>query len=147
MFYLNKQDDILKGLQFDSPSVFIPWDTTENDVEELFHYHDLRRVTEGYYAIKNARLFNNLICNIGLHFSITLKTIEFFRGDIHNLNESFYDFQMIFEKRFGKPTRRKQTSDFESFEWNIGNKIKINHYVLDRFGLTEYLSIENVLQL
>jgi hypothetical protein len=143
MFYHNHQADILKGLQIDEPAVFIPWDTSVNNVEACFPNNPLSCVTDCYYTIKDVRLFSTLTCNIGLHFDNMLKRIGFFRNDYSDLRKSYNDFQMIFENKFGKPSKRSSDpTTFESYEWDIGNKIKIYHYVMDRFGLAEYLFIE-----
>ena len=137
------QIDILKGLQVDEPKIFIPWDTSANDIEICFPNEILSCVTDRYYTIRDVRVFDALICNIGLHFDNMLKRIEFFRNDYDDLCRSYSDFQIIFESEFGNPSKRSRDStNFEHCEWNIGNEIKIYHYVMDRFGLAEYLYIE-----
>jgi hypothetical protein len=140
----NNQTSIIKGLQIDEPRIFVPWDTSEKDVATHFQNYTLSCVTDSYYIINDVRLFENLICNIGLHFDNVLKRIEFFRNDYSDLHKSYNDFQIIFESKFGKPSKQSSDpTDFENCEWDIGNKIKIYHYVMDRFGLAEYLFIEN----
>ena len=145
MFYHNRNNqlDISKGLQIDDPMAFVPWDTIANNIETCFPNNPLSCVTDSYYTIKDVRLFDTLTCNIGLHFDNMLKRIEFFRNDYSDLRKSYNDFQMIFESKFGKPSKRSSDpTNFESCEWDISNKIKIYHYVMDRFGLEEHLFIE-----
>ena len=145
MFYQkqNNQATILSGLQIDAPMIFVPWDMTVKDVDGYFINHSLSRVTDNYYTIKDVKLFDTLICNIGFHFDDTLKRIEFFRDDYSDLQKSYDDFQVVFESKFGKPSKRSISStNFEDCEWDIANKIKIYHYIMDRFGLAEYLFIE-----
>ena len=147
MFYHEhgSRAEILKGLQIDAPMVFILWDSNANDFEDCLLKHPLSHVTDNYYVIKNARLFDTLICNIGFHFENKLKRIEFFRDDYGNLRDSYNDIQKRFECRFGKPYKCENVLDeFENSEWNIGNKVRIYHDVIDRFGLTEYLCIERI---
>ena len=141
----NSQIDILKGLQIDEPNVFVPWDKNVKDVEERFPKNLLIHITDGYYTIKDVTLFDILTCNIGLHYDHgnMLKRIEFFRNDYDDLIKSYKDFQIVFENKFGKPIKRKKVlNHFESCEWDIEGKVKIHHYVMDRFGLAEYLYIE-----
>jgi len=136
---------ILSGIQIEEPEVFIPWDTSASDLAVLFSKYPLTRVTDDYYTIKDVRLLNNLTCNIGLHFDNMLTRVEFFRNDYSDLDKSYNEFQMIFESKFGKPSKRiRDLANFESCEWDICNRIKIHHYVIDRFGLTEYLYIRRI---
>ena len=135
--------DIIDGLKIDEPSVFIPWELSVEMLSTNMYEYQLSRVSNNYYTLRGARLFNALICNIGLHFNNVLKKIEFFRDDYSDLHKSFHDFQRVFENVFGKPIMKERVSDsFNSYEWVVGNKVKIRHYVIDRFGLTEYLYIE-----
>lgn len=141
----NSRTAILKGLQIEDPMVFISWDISVKDVGGKFKGYPICYVTDSYYTIKGAKLFNTLACNIGLHFENTLKRIEFFRDNYSDLVKSYNDFQAIFESKFGKPSKWIITStNFEACEWDIGNKVKICHYVMDRFGLAEYLYIEKI---
>jgi len=147
MFYHEHESraEILKGLQIDDPMVFVQWDFSVNDIEDCFQEHPLLRITGDYYVIKNVRLFDSLICNVGFHFDEKLKRIEFFRDDHDSLQKSYNDFQKRFEYKFGKPSKcGKVLDEFESSEWKFGNKVKIYHDVMDRFGLVEYLCIEKI---
>ena len=136
---------ILKGLQFDDPMVFIPWNIGARVFETEFQNHQISCVTDGYYTVKDVRLFDILVCNVGFYFDTRLNRIEFFRNDYSNLQKSFNEFQTVFEANFGKPSKQANAStNYETYEWNIRNKIKIHHYVMDRFGLTEYLFILNM---
>jgi len=134
---------ILDGIQIDAPNVFIPWDLCESEVRKIFLNYQVSHIVDAYYAIKDVRIFNTLVCNIGLHFDKALSRVEFFRNDYADLHKSYNEFQKVFIGKFGKPSRRSRASaGFDSCEWDIDNRVKISHFVMDRFGLTEYMFIE-----
>jgi len=165
MFYRkhNNQLDILKGVQIDEPNIFVPWDIDENDFTNMFKNHSVYLVVEKNYSVKDVTILGESHCNIGVVFNKTMCKIGVSRDiceednslkdksiktpeDFHAyLKKSFGIFQTALESAFGKPTKREESTtapNFESCEWDIGNKIKIYHYVMDRFGLAEYLFIE-----
>ena len=163
MFYRkqNNQTDILKGLQIDEPKIFIPWNIDENDFVNMFKNYTVARNIERYCGVKNITVFGEINCNIVAGFDKTICKFSISRDHCEEdnslkdksiktpedfkiyLEKSFKNFQIALEKSFGKPSKRiKSLDSFESCEWNIGNKIKIYHYVMDRFGLVEYLHIE-----
>jgi hypothetical protein len=147
MFY-RKGDDLtglLSGLHIDDPDLFIPWDINSKDIESCFQNDFLSQVADDYFVMRNVKLFGTLLCNIGLHFTNKLKKIEIFRDDYTDIYKSFDGFQTVLEKTFGKPIKRKKVpSVIISYEWDICSTVKIHHYIMDRFGLGEYLYIERV---
>ena len=165
MFYHKSNKDILlQGVQFDEPKVFIPWNISEDKFMNVFPNCNVKRiVNENYYFVKEVTIFGESPCNIVVAFEKTMRKINISRDiceednslkdksiktpeDFHAyLKKSFGIFQTALESAFGKPTKREESTtapNFESCEWDIGNKIKIYHYVMDRFGLAEYLFIE-----
>ena len=169
MFYRKLFNDgsaskkLLLGIQIDNPKVFIPWDISEMDFVELFKCHGIDFVVEKNYYVKNVTLFGENHCNIGVTFEKTIRKIGISRDNCEEdnslkdkliktpegckiyLEKSFKSFQIALEKEFGKPTKRsKNETGFDECEWDIGKKIKIYHYVMDRFGLAEYLWIERI---
>jgi hypothetical protein len=144
-----KEDSIIFGFQLDDPNLFIPWDITQKKLIDLFQGHELKQVTNGYFTTSCISL-GGLHHRLGFHFepqkSNTLKKIEFFRDDYSDLEFSFNEFQKFFENQFGYPSKSypKSQEGFYSYEWIIKNKIKIYHFIFDRFGLEERLYIERI---
>ena len=137
------QNDIQMGLLISDPEVFVPWSMSEEDVPVLFRNCPVTFVTEGYYVMKGATLFGNLICNIGFHFDNTLRRIEFFRNEYEDLRKSYDGFQRSIERVFGKPTNQStDETGFLNCTWRISDDIRVTHYVIERFGLEEHLNIE-----
>ena len=156
-------EKLLLGIQIDKPEVFIPWDISEIDFVELFKCYSIDFVVEKNYFVKNVTVFGENHCNIGVTFEKTIRKVGISRDNCEEdnslkdksiktpedfktyLEKSFKSFQFALEKEFGKPSKREKVLDeFESCEWDIDNKVKIYHYVMDRFGLAEYLWIERV---
>jgi len=163
MYYHNNQcnqENILQGIRIDEPKIFVPWDTSENAFKEMFKTSDMSVVSKGNYFVKDSTIFGERLCNLGFTFEITIRKVGISRSNYEEyhpdymkslaglktaLSRSFAMFQKSLIKEFGEPSRRDKVLDeFESCEWNIGDKIKVYHYVIDRFGLSEYLFIENV---
>ena len=154
MFYRksNNPKDILKGLQIDDPKILIPWDINEDDFVDMFKNHNVARNSEKYCGIKNITVFGEINCNIVVEFDKTICKFSVSRNyperyvfEDDYLIKSFNAFQIAIEKAFGKPTKKsKDETNFKNCEWDIGNKIKIYHFVMDRFGLGEYLRIEKI---
>jgi hypothetical protein len=136
-------NSIIKGLQIDDPKVFLRWNMKTRDIGIRSCNQSISCVTDNYYVIEDAKLFNyTLCCNVGLHFNKRLKSFEFFRSDYKDLNQSYTDFQAIIVNKFGEPSKRNtNATSFEYCEWELSSKIKIYHYVLNRFGLEEHLTI------
>ena len=143
----DRKKDVFYGLKINRPMVFIPWDIKENEFIEMFKNHNIRKVVEKNYFIEDVDFLNEKNCNMGVAFKETLYEISFSRQNYNGydgLIKSFENFQISLEKAYGKPNKRKEVLiNFESCEWNINKKIKIFHYVIDRFGLEEHLCIEN----
>lgn len=150
MFYhkCNDRTDILKGLQIDEPKIFIPWDIDEKTFAELFKNHGVSMVAEKYYFVKGVTVLGERNCNIGAYFDKTLRKVGISRDNYAGYKdyiESFKTFQNALIREFGQPNKCERTlNDFEDSEWRVSKNIKIYHYVMDRFGLEEYLYIEYI---
>jgi len=137
--------NIDEGFQIESPSIWLPWGISENDLSKLLGAFGLKSVTSGYCTL-TATSLDGLKCEIGFHFfpkhGGRLHEIEFFRRSYPNQSESFAEFQRHFEKQFGSPTKTSEGSEeFPSHEWRIG-RTAIVHYVIDRFGPEEHMRIK-----
>jgi hypothetical protein len=137
---LNKNE----GFKIDDPKIFVSWDTNEKTLKNLFRGQNLKHVTDGYYTI-NISCLDGLNCMLGFHFEPImnghLKKLEFFRKDYSDRQKSFSEFQNYFESAFGQPTIVCQGDDgLNSYEWHF-NKVKILHYIFDRFGPEEHMEI------
>jgi hypothetical protein len=134
------------GIPIEYPGIFIPWNINEIDFIELFQKHNVHKVMEKGYFVKDITFLSEKHCNMGVYFKNTLNKISFSRNDYNGLKDyiaSFNNFQIALEKAFGKPNKQKSIlSDFEDCEWEISDNIRIYHYVIDRFGLEEHLYIE-----
>lgn len=136
--------NLIKGFQLDSPNIFIPWGINEYFLLSLFNNRGLKRVTDGYYTALCSSL-NGLNCQIGFHFAPQengkLNCLEFFRTEYSDLENSYKEFQLHFEKQFGLPTiSREGTEGYTEYLWIFEN-IAINHAVTEREGLIEYMQI------
>lgn len=139
--YINHSMSITDGLQIDSPSVFLPWNSLPDDIETIFKDYPINMITSNYYVIKNAQVFESLRCNLGLHYNTYLEKLEFFRDEYLDYEGSYTEFQKVFEEIFGEPTIIHSK---KSCEWRINNNIKIFHNLMDRFGWEERLFIEKM---
>jgi hypothetical protein len=140
---------ILKGIQLERPKILISWDTEETDFIDIFHTLDAVKIADMNYFVKDVDFIGEKRCNMGLEFRRTPYRISFSRNSCDgydDLVKSFGFFQSALENAFGKPIKRQKTmDDFDSCEWKIGDDIEIRHYVMDRFGLAEYLCFKNSL--
>ena len=138
MMYINR------GFQIDNPKAFIPWGITEQQLISILG-DKLRRVTDGYYSLTCESL-GGLKHELGFHFEPRrrglLQLFEFFRRSYPDLHASFDEFQSYFVREFGAPTKSKAGSEgFPDYTWRLKNVI-IKHYIFDRFGPEEHMTIE-----
>lgn len=134
-----------EGFQIEEPSVFVPWDVTEQQLRELLEPHGLRKVTFGYFTL-SCRSLGGLSHELGFHFiprnSDHLTELEFFRAKpTVELHHSFDEFQHHLELTFGPPTRSVPgQAGFTEHRWQLPGAT-IVHYVVDRFGPEEHVRI------
>jgi hypothetical protein len=110
-----------------------------------FHFEiapDAKKIEE---LKKFANSVGTIERTIGPNFNLKregkLRELDFFREAYPNLKDSYDNFQIHFEKAFGKPSfTKKRNADFPNYEWKFKD-VSISHYVLDRFGSEEHLSI------
>jgi len=139
--------EINKGFNVDKPDIFVQWNIIETELLTLFQGYEIKHVTTGYYTADCSSL-DGLDCMIGFHFEPRengiLKELEFFRMDYSNQQKSFDDFQLHFEKTFGKPTNKTNGNEgFNNYEWRPDD-IQIVHFVFDRFGPEEHMRIKKI---
>ena len=132
------------GFWIDEPNIFVPWNISEQELETLLGKQGLKRVTDGYYTIACTTPGGQKHL-LGFHFRPQkggrLRELEFFRDAYADLKKSYEDFQKHFEGEFGPPNSAEKSEDsFDRYVWRLG-KIKIEHYVLDRFGPEEHMRI------
>lgn len=107
----------------------------------------MHKVTKEYLTIECISL-GGLKHRLGFHIDNKslnrLYMLEFFRDLYPDYNESFRDFQEHVELTYGKATMEfpMNSEGFPSFEWRIGDNVRIQHYIMDRFGLEERLIIQ-----
>jgi hypothetical protein len=141
------------GLQLDGPHLFIPWNITEDELVQLVGIERLRHVTAGYYTM-TCQSMGGLTHRLGFHFapreSGRLAYFEFFQDGSKGLRESFDAFQRRLVVTFGKPTSFGRPYDDDSGEpalptcrWEIAGT-EILHYVMDRFGPEEHLTMRKL---
>jgi len=136
--------DINRGFQIDNPEAFIPWGITEQQLITILG-KKLRLVTDGYYSLTCESL-GGLKHELGFHFEPRrmgiLKLLEFFRRSYPDLHNSFNEFQTFFVREFGAPTTSKPGSEgVPDHKW-LSKNVIIRHYIVDRFGPEEHLTIE-----
>jgi hypothetical protein len=133
--------NISEGLSIDSPAVSIPWSIYGTELKTLMG-KNLRKVNAGYFTA-SVKIFGDLQCELGFHFSALgkLERFEFFRNNYDDQVMSYAKFQEVFEREFGKPNvSRKGDEGFNDCYWDIEN-IQIAHYVRNRFVLEEHMEI------
>jgi hypothetical protein len=85
---------------------------------------------------------------VGFHFepkndSGLLKELELFDSGESNTEKSYHVFHERLVQRFGEPYKEKRGACGASMpdrEWHVG-PVSIVHYVMDRFGTEEQLTI------
>jgi hypothetical protein len=134
--------DIRFGFTLDAPSITVPWDSSESDLQRLVGSR-LRYVTTGYWAAPVEAL-GGLRCQLGFHFDKDrglLEELEFFRASYTDPQSSFDEFQAHFERVFGKPTETADGREgFPSYRWIVSG-VEISHLVRDRFGPEEHMRV------
>ncbi|WP_199618036.1 hypothetical protein [Paenibacillus alkalitolerans] len=147
MKYRKNKRNLLEGIQLEKPKLFVPWDVTPVELTKMFEGAGLNKVTNEYFTIECIS-HGGLTHVLGFHFnrnhSNKLHILEFFRKSYPDYHESFTEFQKHFEKTYGRSTKEYpiNSEGFPSFEWRIGTEIRIQHYIMDRFGLEERLHIQ-----
>ena len=149
----NNQIEIQKGIYFDNPKFFLAWDTDENSFNNMFKNHHVSKVVEKYYGINDVTVFLEPHCNIGVKFDKAIHEIGIARDKAYFSKKKKYDemvkisfceFQVALKKAFGAPTTAQKRDGLEEFWWLFENGVRIHHYLMNRFGLAEYLYIENL---
>ena len=147
---MNMRDHwIIRGIRFDEPAVIIPWRISEERLQDFFAEAGLKRIVPGYYT--SPVVFSQTVCNAGFHFENgRLCQVELFRADysgysLEDWKNSFYEFETMLTRAFGPPHETQEGNDDELFILNAPRRrfggVKIMHYIWDRFGYEERISI------
>ena len=139
---------LVYGVELDVPHIMIPWSIREREFCKKYITTLAKKVTNGAYIIKNATFLGEENCNIGIEFKQTMFKVGLSRSQYNSYDDvekSFISFQNAFEKAYGKATAHmSDVIGFYRYEWIIDVKLNIHHYIMDRFGLAEYLYIERI---
>ena len=141
------KDMISKGFYVDDPEVLFEWNSDINYYVSNTKIEP-NRVTDNYYTLEGTVFNNTITCNIGIHcIKDKIMRIELFRGKefyhTQSIHESFNEFQEKTENVFGKANHvKKGKNGFYNYSWDVG-RIKISHYVYERFALEEHLEFRN----
>jgi hypothetical protein len=139
--------EISKGFHIEQPKIFVPWKISETELKQLFDGQSLRHITHGYFTTPCTSL-NGLSHELGFHFHPrgegVLIEFEFFRKSYMDQAASFQGFQSHLEMTFGQPTTTTPgTENFPSHTWQLSG-VQIAHFIIDRFGLEEHVSIKKL---
>lgn len=134
--------DLRRGFHLETPDVFVPWDISEVELQELVP--TVRKVTSGYFTVGCVSL-GGLEHMLGFHFEPRrigrLVELEFFRSSYPDVRASFEEFQRHLESAFGPPERSGSAdAGFRWYEWRPEGST-VRHWVFDRFGLEEHVQI------
>jgi hypothetical protein len=146
-------DALALGLQLDDPNAFVRWGIGEDDLVRLVGTERLKRVTDGYYTM-SCKSLGGLAHRLGFHFlpreGGRLAYLEFFQPQPQDLARSFDEFQRHLVAAFDEPNSYGQPFVEEpgkrrlpSCRWQIGD-VEVLHFVLDRFGPEEHLTIRKI---
>jgi hypothetical protein len=121
----------------------VHWGMTEADLLATLPAGP-RHVTDGYYVVDCTSLAG-LSLALGFHFRPRenggLRELEFFRRSCPDIRASYEEFQRHLEAVFGTPASTSPGyEDLPSCSWQSGGAT-VRHYVIDRFGPEEHVSI------
>lgn len=145
--------NLARGFRFEVPDVLVGWGSSVTDVLDIFAAKGLsepRQVTPLYYTA-NCQVLGGVQCQVGFYFEMkhnspSLNQIELFNfiNEESHVEASYRVFQERLLQHFGPPTKQQPGGLGVSMpysEWRVGS-VRILHYVIDRFGLEERLSIQ-----
>jgi len=161
MFFHNNQEfesrlsrDILKGIWLDSPNILLSWDTNDADFHELFKDFEVHTVVIGGYCVDNVIFFGEERCHMGIGVDRRIHDIDFSRdiynnikdNDFSDLFQRFFAFQEKLKSEFGMPIKvyNSRKHGYLGCDWSFKGKVKLSHYLLDRFGWGEHVCFEHV---
>jgi hypothetical protein len=137
--------DISRGFQIERPEIFVPWETSEAELQQLFIGLPLRHVTHGYFTTQ-CESIGGLSHELGFHFHPRgggiLVELEFFSKSYPDLATSYQEFQQHLEMTFSQPTLTTSALEgFPSHTWRLSGA-DIVHFVQERFGPEEHVRIK-----
>ena len=138
--------NIAEGFSIEQPDLFVPWNISEAELRRIFTGNRLCEVTRGYFTTSCVSL-GGLSHELGFHFHPraggVLLELEFFRRAYPDQAASYHEFQRHLESTFGKPTTTTPGSEgFPTHAWKLP-RVRIGHYIFDRFGPEEHVRIEH----
>jgi len=138
--------DIARGLTTDA-GVCIPWLISQTKLDAIIASDCLETIAPDY-LVTRCSLLGGLNLSLGFHFKgDKLLEFELFRHLSRPLADSFAEFQRHLTQTFGDPTQSiagdadaGYDCGYDHHEWRFG-RIRIRHYVIDRFGCEEHVRI------
>ena len=148
---INKNlENLLNGVQIDTPRVVIPWSIEKCEFDKLFHSHEIHSITKSDCLVKGVTFLGEKNCNMGVSFDPLLNRIAFSRNEYQGhkgLVKSYRSFNNALIEAFGEPNEhKKELEEFEDCIWRVSGTVEIHHYVMDRFGLGEHLYLKYISQ-
>lgn len=107
-----------------------------------------RKVAPGYLCFSGKIPGYDPEIEIGIHaYGAVVRSIEIFRpmeyyqSADYDIYQSFKDFSRALEELYGKPLNRLPKDSYGQISERWVSPYKIDHYIFERFGLEEHLTI------
>ncbi|MEZ6093181.1 MAG: hypothetical protein R3C03_02935 [Pirellulaceae bacterium] len=138
--------DIARALTTDA-GVCIPWLIPQEELTSSVGSDCLESISNDY-LVTRCSLLGGLDLSLGFHFKGNkLLEFELFRHIAWPLPDSYAEFQRHLTLTFGDPTQSIASDrdagydcGYDHHEWRFG-RIRVRHYVIDRFGCEEHVRI------
>ena len=139
------------AFEIHNPNILITKSMTKNFVVLRENNIEYDIVKDGYLCFRANVFSDDCVLKVGLHYSCDhLQYIELFRPkeyytEDYNIDVSFEDLNNQITSRYGKPTFKLIIPTTDAYagsktKWLL-NGIKIDHWIMERFGLEEHLNI------
>ena len=133
------------------PHIFITKNMAENIARLQENDMEYQIVKDGYLCFRANVFSNDAVISVGLHYDDRgLQFIELFRPkeyytEKYDIDASFADFNDHLISRYGKPIFKITVPTRDTFagslaKWRLRG-MKIEHWIMDRFGPEERLHI------
>ena len=107
-----------------------------------------KKVTSGYICFSGKIPGYDTEIEIGIHALGTVITsieifrpVEYYQSSDFDIYRSYKDFSSVLEKQYGKPLIRLPKDSYGQIREKWVKPYKIDHYIFERFGLEEHLTI------
>ena len=133
------------------PHILITNNMANNIAQLKENNIEYAEVASGYICFDAGVFSKESVLSVGLHYKLgclsfieLFRTKEYFTAD-YNIDVSFSDFNKQLIARYGKPSYKFITPTTDknagsNAKWNKRD-IKIDHWIMDRFGPEEHLII------